>query len=241
MIAHEHIDTSPCGARTNAEFWEKVCSGCARGERSCGRIGGLVDNGGDQRRKIDLVCTGFAAFLRSIADKAPEDACSWGNKNTWRSKEVLAAEEARRAAAAAAAEAAAAAASPDKPEEAAKPEGWDDEEDGEWEAETTISSEEPYVSSALEAAAAAELKAAYPHPRDATDPYSEYTLDPHPGCADLDARCGRWAQTGECQKNPGYLLRHCHRSCEMCEHVEAFPDLYTPNISKVDARYQINV
>ncbi|GAQ82073.1 Oxoglutarate/iron-dependent oxygenase [Klebsormidium nitens] len=38
-------------------------------------------------------------------------------------------------------------------------------------------------------------------------------------CADLDGRCPGWAATGECTKNPGYMVGstgHCRKSCRVC-------------------------
>jgi prolyl 4-hydroxylase len=41
-----------------------------------------------------------------------------------------------------------------------------------------------------------------------------------PGCADDDDRCRGWANTGECEKNPGFMLTKCPWSCRIagCEH-----------------------
>ncbi|XP_022780996.1 uncharacterized protein LOC111322197 [Stylophora pistillata] len=36
-------------------------------------------------------------------------------------------------------------------------------------------------------------------------------------CYDDDYRCVRWAKYGECEKNPGYMLKNCQQSCEVCE------------------------
>ena len=36
-------------------------------------------------------------------------------------------------------------------------------------------------------------------------------------CADTNAECASWAASGECQKNPRYMLSHCTTSCGTCE------------------------
>ena len=50
------------------------------------------------------------------------------------------------------------------------------------------------------------------------------TPPPDPGlCVDVEARCAEWAASGECAKNPGYMLGAaaspgmCRRSCRACE------------------------
>lgn len=35
-------------------------------------------------------------------------------------------------------------------------------------------------------------------------------------CVDADPRCGEWAVYGECDKNPGYMLSTCRKSCNKC-------------------------
>ena len=35
-------------------------------------------------------------------------------------------------------------------------------------------------------------------------------------CQDSDAQCATWASSGECQKNPGWMLKNCRRSCHQC-------------------------
>eukprot|EP00929_Paragymnodinium_shiwhaense_P059042 TRINITY_DN29559_c0_g1_i1.p1 TRINITY_DN29559_c0_g1~~TRINITY_DN29559_c0_g1_i1.p1 ORF type:complete len:381 (-),score=70.40 TRINITY_DN29559_c0_g1_i1:8-1150(-) len=35
-------------------------------------------------------------------------------------------------------------------------------------------------------------------------------------CRDHHQACKSWAETGECEANPGYMLRHCMRSCFAC-------------------------
>eukprot|EP00798_Chlamydomonas_sp_ICE-L_P018670 gene18670-25188_t len=36
------------------------------------------------------------------------------------------------------------------------------------------------------------------------------------GCKDIHKLCPRWASTGECAKNPNYMLHQCQGSCEVC-------------------------
>lgn len=45
----------------------------------------------------------------------------------------------------------------------------------------------------------------------------EEGLDPKiAGCKDNHSNCGLWAETGECQKNPGYMFVGCKLSCKQC-------------------------
>ncbi len=37
------------------------------------------------------------------------------------------------------------------------------------------------------------------------------------GCQDENDRCEEWAAWGECEKNPGYMLSGCMKSCGKCE------------------------
>merc|ERR1712002_590619 len=41
---------------------------------------------------------------------------------------------------------------------------------------------------------------------------------PHPPdpCHDDNVNCPSWAAAGECQRNPGYMLKHCKKSCHVC-------------------------
>jgi prolyl 4-hydroxylase len=39
---------------------------------------------------------------------------------------------------------------------------------------------------------------------------------PVAGCADATSNCFAWAQTGECDKNPGYMKANCIKSCKLC-------------------------
>ena len=40
-------------------------------------------------------------------------------------------------------------------------------------------------------------------------------------CDDRDLQCGGWAEAGECDKNPNYMLKNCKKSCTECS--EAYP------------------
>jgi hypothetical protein len=33
-------------------------------------------------------------------------------------------------------------------------------------------------------------------------------------CVDTNQNCAAWASRGECQKNPGYMLKNCCKSCK---------------------------
>merc|ERR1712080_408842 len=35
-------------------------------------------------------------------------------------------------------------------------------------------------------------------------------------CVDDNTSCAGWAQIGECQKNPDYMLKSCRKSCNQC-------------------------
>lgn len=37
------------------------------------------------------------------------------------------------------------------------------------------------------------------------------------GCRDLNGFCSGWAKTGECTKNPGFMLENCRESCNACD------------------------
>ena len=41
-------------------------------------------------------------------------------------------------------------------------------------------------------------------------------LDDDNDCTDQDTQCGYWASLGECDKNPGYMLKSCQQSCNAC-------------------------
>lgn len=44
------------------------------------------------------------------------------------------------------------------------------------------------------------------------------------GCADASLDCGAWAATGECAKNPAYMLVSCPRACGQCTKKEEQED-----------------
>ena len=35
-------------------------------------------------------------------------------------------------------------------------------------------------------------------------------------CTDDEADCSKWAEVGECQKNPTFMLKSCKKSCDQC-------------------------
>ena len=35
-------------------------------------------------------------------------------------------------------------------------------------------------------------------------------------CKDKDKRCKLWALTGECKKDPKYMVINCPKSCKIC-------------------------
>ena len=35
-------------------------------------------------------------------------------------------------------------------------------------------------------------------------------------CNDEEVDCSKWAEVGECQKNPTYMLKSCKKSCKAC-------------------------
>ena len=39
---------------------------------------------------------------------------------------------------------------------------------------------------------------------------------PTPGCNDANEACAGWAQSGECDKNPGFMHKSCTMSCRLC-------------------------
>jgi len=43
-----------------------------------------------------------------------------------------------------------------------------------------------------------------------------FALQAYASCTDESRYCGEWAADGECQKNPGYMLVRCTRSCGAC-------------------------
>ena len=39
---------------------------------------------------------------------------------------------------------------------------------------------------------------------------------PPSNCKNENKHCDYWARTGECQKNPGYMLVKCKKACNVC-------------------------
>ena len=39
---------------------------------------------------------------------------------------------------------------------------------------------------------------------------------PTPACNDANEACAGWAQSGECDKNPGFMHKSCTMSCRLC-------------------------
>ncbi len=37
-----------------------------------------------------------------------------------------------------------------------------------------------------------------------------------PPCLDEEQECGMWADSGECEKNPNYMMNNCRISCLVC-------------------------
>ena len=35
-------------------------------------------------------------------------------------------------------------------------------------------------------------------------------------CDDNNTNCPGWANSGECAANPGYMLKYCRKSCQVC-------------------------
>merc|ERR1711936_325906 len=45
-------------------------------------------------------------------------------------------------------------------------------------------------------------------------------------CSDDEADCSKWAEVGECQKNPTFMLKSCKKSCDQCECKDKFHNCY---------------
>jgi len=52
--------------------------------------------------------------------------------------------------------------------------------------------------------------------------HREDPRQPTQDCEDENNNCEDWANSGECSKNPGYMLQHCRFSCRQC--VGIYPD-----------------
>ncbi|CAH1257391.1 ASTL [Branchiostoma lanceolatum] len=46
---------------------------------------------------------------------------------------------------------------------------------------------------------------------------SSFAFEAEPVCEDEHASCSHWADIGECQANPNYMLNHCQLSCGVCQ------------------------
>ncbi|KAL8586258.1 hypothetical protein ACOMHN_003773 [Nucella lapillus] len=65
---------------------------------------------------------------------------------------------------------------------------------------------------------------------------------PNPGqttptgeCVDENASCQAWAQNGQCDANPGYMRKHCRKSCQVCSgNGETTTNTQTPTGDCVD-------
>ena len=54
------------------------------------------------------------------------------------------------------------------------------------------------------------------------DDFEEVEEEVDDGCIDTHANCKFWADTGECGKNPNYMLRNCPVSCNSCPKKKQF-------------------
>lgn len=52
------------------------------------------------------------------------------------------------------------------------------------------------------------------------------------GCKDEHTKCPEWAGLGECQENPGYMLRNCKKSCNICNDKRSVDALITETLKK---------
>ena len=48
------------------------------------------------------------------------------------------------------------------------------------------------------------------------DFYDDDDDDDDDDCVDVHENCSFWADRGECEKNPGYMLKSCQKSCNTC-------------------------
>jgi len=47
-------------------------------------------------------------------------------------------------------------------------------------------------------------------------PRQEWAKAPREHCRDSDARCPSWAASGECDRNPFYMMNSCQKACKIC-------------------------
>lgn len=57
------------------------------------------------------------------------------------------------------------------------------------------------------------------------------TYEPHPAVC-LQPRCEKWAQAGECESNPGYMMSTCGRACGNCGKSQPDTDLSAASMSE---------
>jgi prolyl 4-hydroxylase len=67
----------------------------------------------------------------------------------------------------------------------------------------------------------------------------------HPGdCSDANENCDAWAVTGECDKNPGYMVGDVHRpgaclkACNRCDILKAFSEAHKAEAAATQRRLQ---
>jgi len=52
------------------------------------------------------------------------------------------------------------------------------------------------------------------------------TVTPDLSCKDTNEFCATWSKMGECQKNPGWMLKNCPVSCKECKNKCADHEVY---------------
>ena len=58
---------------------------------------------------------------------------------------------------------------------------------------------------------------------------------PEEACEDRNANCQNWAATGECEKNPGFMVDACRRACGVCS--PAHPPAAPPRVMRISTEY----
>lgn len=58
-------------------------------------------------------------------------------------------------------------------------------------------------------------------------------------CADSDPKCGAWAESGECNRNPAWMMANCKKSCQSCQADEGAWKLRDNLVSKYDNESRI--
>jgi len=80
---------------------------------------------------------------------------------------------------------------------------------------------------------------------DADDPRQECRTDDEDDrrgaddCADDRKECKAWSENGECDNNPTYMLAHCKRSCDVCDHEFDDNDFGRPQLIPSHLSYQV--